>query len=222
MNKSNYLWGFVFVVLGVIWGLNALEVTNIDIFFDGWWTLFIIVPCFIDLFKDKDKTGDIIGLFIGVGLFLACQDLIDFGLVFKLIIPFALIIIGLSFIFKDMIKSKMEKCPRVDNGALPDYSAIFGSQNVVLEEEFNGCNLNAVFGGVKCDFKNAIIEKDVVVNASSIFGGITIYTPSDVNVKIISTPIFGGVTNDRKIKKKDATVTIYIKALCLFGGVSVK
>ena len=59
MNKiSNLLWGLVFVVLGVIFGLNALEITDINVFFDGWWTLFIIVPCFIGLFKDEDKTGN--------------------------------------------------------------------------------------------------------------------------------------------------------------------
>ncbi len=29
--------------------------------FDGWWTLFIIVPCAIGLITDRDKTGSIIG-----------------------------------------------------------------------------------------------------------------------------------------------------------------
>ena len=44
--------GICFYYSGVIFGLNALEITDINIFFDGWWTLFIIVPCFIGLFKD--------------------------------------------------------------------------------------------------------------------------------------------------------------------------
>lgn len=56
MKKTNILWGLVFIILGVIFGLNALEITNINIFFSGWWTLFIIVPSFIDLFKKNDKT----------------------------------------------------------------------------------------------------------------------------------------------------------------------
>ena len=42
-NVSNLLWGFVLIVLGIIFGLNSLEITNINVFFDGWWTLFIIV-----------------------------------------------------------------------------------------------------------------------------------------------------------------------------------
>ena len=37
------LLGALLVVIGVLFALNALEITNIKIFFDGWWTLFIIV-----------------------------------------------------------------------------------------------------------------------------------------------------------------------------------
>ena len=49
MNKiSSLLWGLVFIIVGVIFGLNALDITNINVFFDGWWTLFIIIPCFIE------------------------------------------------------------------------------------------------------------------------------------------------------------------------------
>lgn len=62
MKIRNILWGILFIFVGVIFGLNALEITNIDIFFDGWWTLFIIVPCFISLFKESDKTGSLIGI----------------------------------------------------------------------------------------------------------------------------------------------------------------
>ena len=61
MKLSNILWGLVLILIGIIFGLNALDIADINIFFDGWWTLFIIVPCFIDLFKDKDKSGNIIG-----------------------------------------------------------------------------------------------------------------------------------------------------------------
>ena len=48
MKKAgNILWGIVLIVIGVIFALNALDITSIDIFFDGWWTLFIIIPSFM-------------------------------------------------------------------------------------------------------------------------------------------------------------------------------
>ena len=63
---GNILWGIVLIILGLIIGANALGIADINIFFDGWWTLFIIIPCFIGLFKEREKTGNIIGLFIGI------------------------------------------------------------------------------------------------------------------------------------------------------------
>lgn len=63
-NFGNVLWGIVLIVIGLILGGNALGITNINIFFEGWWTLFIIIPCFIGLFKDNEKTASLIGLAI--------------------------------------------------------------------------------------------------------------------------------------------------------------
>ncbi|MGN0973592.1 MAG: LiaF transmembrane domain-containing protein [Bacilli bacterium] len=225
MNRvSNYLWGLVLIVLGVIFGLNALDITDIDIFFDGWWTLFIIVPSFIGLFKEKDKTGNLIGLAIGICLLLGCQDYISFDLIWKLMIPAILIIVGLSFIFKDTFNSKVRKeIKKLNKNGSKEYVATFGGQTVDFsEEKFDGCSLTAVFGSVKCDLTESIIKEDNVINASAIFGGITIYVPENVNIKINSTPIFGGVSDERKTKTKDNKYTIYINATSIFGGVEIK
>lgn len=225
MNKiSNCLWGLVFIIVGVIFGLNALNITDINIFFNGWWTLFIIIPCFIGLFKEEDKSANLIGLIIGICLLLGCLDLVEFDLIWKLTVPTILVMIGLSFIFKDIFNSKVKKkMKKINKNKNNEYYAIFGSQNIEFaKEEFSGCDLSAVFGGVKCDLRDSIIKEDTVINASSIFGGITIYAPDNVNIKIISTPIFGGVSDERKTKVKDAKNTIYINAISMFGGIEIK
>lgn len=53
-NFNKVLWGIVFITIGIVIGLNALEITSINLFFRGWWTLFIIIPCVIGLFDTKD------------------------------------------------------------------------------------------------------------------------------------------------------------------------
>lgn len=63
---SGILWGIALVAIGVILALNALGITDINIFFDGWWTLFFIIPCLIGLISERDKTCSIIFLCIGV------------------------------------------------------------------------------------------------------------------------------------------------------------
>ena len=213
MKIRNILWGILFIFVGVIFGLNALEITNIEIFFDGWWTLFIIVPCFISLFKESDKTGSLIG----------CQGILSFELIWKLMIPIILIIIGCSFIFKDAFKTKVnEKIKTLKTNENTCY-ATFSSQNLKYEQEnFKGCELNAIFGEITCDLREAKISKDVVITASSIFGGITIYAPNDIKIKVKSTSIFGGVNNKYQNKKEDKTITIYVDATCIFGGIDIK
>ena len=201
-------------------------ITNINLFFDGWWTLFIIVPCFIGLFKENEKTGNLIGMFIGIALLLACQDKLDFDLVWKLMFPAILVAIGISIVFKDAlggkIGSEIKKLNEKRNGE-NSYCATFAGQNVNFDnEKFTGADLTAVFGGVKCDLRNAIIDSDVVINTSSTFGGIEIYVPSNVKIKIKSTPIFGGVENKANTKADENSHTIYINSTVVFGGVEIK
>lgn len=222
---ENILWGIAFIVVGLILAGNAIGITNIDIFFDGWWTLFIIVPCFIGLFNDSDKTGNVIGLVIGGALLLACQGLLNFEMVWKLVVPVALVIIGVSIIFKDSIHGKINsEISKINKSQkdIPSYCATFSEQNANFEnEEFKGADLTAVFGGVKCDLRQAIINSNTVIKAESIFGGVEIYVPSNVKVKIKSTPIFGGVT-DKSVHNQESEHTIYINSTCIFGGVDIK
>ncbi len=225
-NFGNVLLGIVLIVIGLILGGNALGITNINIFFEGWWTLFIIIPCFIGLFKDNEKTASLIGLLVGVALLLGCQNIISFDLIWKLAFPTILVVLGLSMIFKDALGGKVndeiKKLNQKRNGE-NSYCSTFAGQNINFnEEKFTGADLTAVFGGVKCDLRNAIIESDVVINASTTFGGIEIYVPSNVKIKIKSIPIFGGVDNKANTKTDENSHTIYINSTAVFGGVEIK
>ena len=217
------LWGLFFIVLGIVIGLNSLGVTDINIFFRGWWTLFIIVPSFIGLFDDEDKTGNLIGLVIGVVLLLGVNNIISFELIGKLIVPFILVAIGISILFRETIKSNItKKVADANKDGLEPITATFGGQKAIKDgEEFKGANIDSVFGGVELDLRKAIITKETVIKVSAIFGGVEIFVPEDVNVKIKSTPIFGGVSNKTKCTK-ESEKTIYIDAFCMFGGIDIK
>lgn len=224
-NISRILWGIVLIAVGLILGLNALDITDINIFFDGWWTLFIIVPCFIDLFKEKDKTGNIIGIIIGLLLLLSCQDILEFDIIWKLFIPIVLVIIGLSFIFKNSFENKVNKKIKelnTNDKEKGKYCATFSGQKVdFTNEEFTGCTIDAVFGSVGLDLTNAIIKEDTVINVSAVFGGVDIHVPNNVNVMVNATSIFGGTSN-KVNNKKDNKITIYVNATALFGGIEIK
>ena len=223
---KNVIIGVLLIALGVILGGNALNLFSIDLLFDGWWTLFIIIPCLIGLFTDSDKKGSIIGLAIGVLLLLACQEVIDFDIVWKLLLPIVIIVIGISLVFKNSFNkeanekiNELNKKLNIEEG----YTATFSGQEIKLDnQEFKGTTINAVFGGVKFDLRNSIIKKDAVINASAIFGGIDIFVPDNVVIKIKPTSIFGGVENKKNQVEGKDTVTLYINATCIFGGVDIK
>lgn len=104
-----------------------------------------------------------------------------------------------------------------------EINAIFSSKDLNYDnEKVNSLDLNAVFGGVKCDLRNAKLDKEVVINTCSVFGGIDIYVKEDTKVLIKSTSLFGGVENKKKTETNDKSKTIYINAFCMFGGVDIK
>ena len=207
---SSILWGVVLVAAGVILALNAFGITSINIFFDGWWTLIIIVPCVIGLFTNHDKGGNIIGICIGAFLLLCCQDVLSFDMFWKLLIPAAIVIIGINIIISNVRGNKGTEVYKMlkDSGApIKNATATFSGTNVNFDGE--------VFDG-------AVIEKDCVINASAIFGGIDIFVPDNLNVKINSTSVFGGVSDKKCNNNQADRPTLYINATCLFGGVDVK
>ena len=106
-NIYKILWGVVLICLGIIIGTNSFGITDINIFFKGWWTLFIIIPCLIDLFREKtNKKANIIGIVIGVILLLTTNEVIKFEILVKLIIPIAFVGVGLYLVFGDTLKKE--------------------------------------------------------------------------------------------------------------------
>ena len=115
------------------------------------------------------------------------------------------------------IKQIKENNTTVRSGAATFSGATFDYTG----EIFEGAKLDAVFGGIKCDLRGAVINGDCVINASAVFGGIDIYVPENLNVKVSSNSIFGGVSGKER-RNNPSNHTLYLNATCLFGGVEVK
>ena len=221
---SSVLWGIVLIAAGIILALNVLNITNIDIFFDGWWTLFIIVPCSIGLFTEREKTGNIVGIAVGVFLLLCCQDILSFAMLWKLLVPAIIVIIGLKMVLVGLFGNKANeimKKLRMEGKEPKSGCAVFSGCDLNYSGAvFEGAELTAVFGGLNCDLRGAIIEKDCAIQVSAIFGGIDIFVPAGINVKVSSNSIFGGVSN--KTAAHQNAPTLYISGTCMFGGVEIK
>ena len=223
--KAN-LAGITLIAIGIILGLNSLEITNINIFFKGWWTLFIFVPCLFDFIEGDNRVVSLGGMLIAVVLLLGARGIVDYNIIGKLIFPFILVICGLSIIVKDGLNTKFNKKVKEikenNTGKTNNCITIFGGDEIDLsKKEFKGGNLVSVFGGIDYDLSKAIIKEDSLINCTAIFGGIDLIVPEGVNIEVKSTSIFGGVENKKRVNN-DKNKTIYINSICIFGGVDIK
>ena len=224
-DSKKILLGFLLLVFAVLIVLNTFGITDIDFFFPGWWALFIIVPRFIGIFTERDKAGNVMGLLLGVGLLLAAQDVIDFSTLWKLAIPAFIIFAAVNMIIVGFRGKRTQK-EAVITAKSDDCSTefiMFGGNEVKVgpEQEFKGAKLTAIFGGIDYDLSGAVITQDCTIEAVSIFGGIDIILPKNVNVKSNATGIFGGVEN-KNYTVPGAEVTVYITGAAIFGGVDIK
>lgn len=208
MSKNN-IYGSFLVLIGIILLLRFLDIVSFNIFFDGWWTLLIIIPSFLDLFKKGNLISSVLGLSIGVLLLLACQNFINWESVGQIFLPILLITIGFSLIFKTKIK-KENKTNK--------YFSLFSGCEEKVKGELKTTFIASLFGGIDLDLKNAEIKKDIEINVLTIFGGADIKLPSNVNVETKGLPIFGGIENKYKGK---GTYTVRVNYVSVFGGVDL-
>lgn len=227
---TNILWGLLFIFIGVGIAGNALDLWDFTLFFDGWWTFLIIVPCLISLLQGGVRTVPIIGLCIGVLFFLSYQPNINFD-VRALFVPIILIVIGLRIMFQSLFRKR----PMINNpdinvegkayhkGNNAEHMAFFSSNRVhIADENFAGTSLNAMFGGLVLDLRDLNLKHDIEINATAVFGGIDIYVPRDVLVKVSSVPILGGISNKANQNVAPGAPIIYLNATCMFGGIDIK
>lgn len=222
---SGLVWGIVLISAGVLAALSALDIVNINLFFSGWWTLIIIIPCAVGLVTKREKTDNLIGLGVGILLLLCCQGVVDFSLLLKLFVPAIILLIGIKILInavKGNNAAEIISDMKTDGRQPTIGCATFSGTNLNFDgQPFEGAELTAAFGGIKCDLRNAVIEKDCAIRVSATFGGIDILVPNNVNVKTNANAVFGGVSNKTVYRDQNA-VTIYVSGMCLFGGVDIK
>ncbi|MDF2906029.1 MAG: putative rane protein [Herbinix sp.] len=235
---SNVLWGLFFILIGVGIAGNVMNIWDFHLFFDGWWTLLIIVPCFISMLQTGFSTGSTIGFIIGVLLLMNYQ--VDFHFnIWQLIIPVILVFIGIRIMFQGAFHKKINyensysagpnsnmngstngtNYTNINKG---EYSAVFSSNHIHITEPFYGTSLSAAFGAIVLDLRDAQITGDVEINASAIFGGIDMYLPNGVKLKTSNVPIFGGVSNKHTQPADPGAPTVYLNSTCMFGGIDIK
>lgn len=230
---SSLVWGLVLVALGIILGGNALDFWNIDVFFPGWWTLFLIIPGLVSLVRYGFNWGSGILVIVGLILLFDSLNIISSEIMWKLFFPLILLAIGVSIIssfFRGGKKKAIEdeegyksKAYKYDSTQYPRYTAILGGGDYINNtSDLKGVVAEAILGGLSIDLRGAKITEDIVLELTAVLGGIDIFIPDNVRVEIISgVPVLGGF--EHKVNKNAISgPKIKIKYTAVLGGIEIK
>lgn len=216
--------GIALVAFGVVVGGESLGWWDVNVFFEGWWTLFLIVPAVVSIIGSGPNVGNLILLAVGVALLVDQRGYLGPVSVWSLLVPVVLILIGASIIWKGVLGPRLPRETRV-NTVKPgqNVTAVFsGSKAVYTGLSFKGVTTLALFGGVEIDLRGAEISEDAVIDATTIFGGTDVVVSAGAKVELTSVGIFGGSENHAPAPIDAAGPTIYVRSTAVFGGLEVK
>ncbi len=212
MKRANGAFvGLIFIVVGLLYACSALDVIDFTIFFPGWWTLFIIVPCLYALTrKNEDKTGPVIGLAIGVCFLINAQDF-DFHIDF---FPAALAVLCLIIGWKLLVPQKKKEHKQVnmeftyDSGSEPTINVTTGDEGAA------GSSFSSTSAG-----SGTYTGGNGYVNASALFGGKDIRVDNECFTGADITVIMGAV--DLNLRNAIISEDVYINVTAIMGGVDI-
>lgn len=236
--------GILFLIAGVAVGGSMLGFFDVSLNFDGWWTLFLIVPALLAILQGGFNIGNIILLCIGVILLLDAQRILPRHFSWKLILPLVLFIVGFQLLFgnrgskgnsgdystdKDDTSNGTGKYNTgfsQKTGSTSSYktgSVLFGGQNIRYgPEDFTGGTYTAIFGGCTVNLRNVTIVGDAVITVTALFGAIDLILPDNVQVISNVIPILGGADLKYVSSRDPLAPKIIINGNVSFGGVEIK
>lgn len=222
MKKNNYVGivlGLLFLVIGAGYLAEAVGIIEeFTIFFDGWWTLFIIVPCFCGLLsKGGEKVGYLIGIAVGLFLLLSAQDILDSDKLWALILAAVCVLIGVSLILpkkarkekrEDVQTDRFDRRENVTAGA-----AYTASEDGVVYEEVQDVTVESS----ESPYREQDTGEKLV--CSAVFSGRDIHVDNSGFYGADLSALFGGIDINLKNALIKKNVTIEVKAI--FGGIDL-
>ena len=233
-NSAGIILGLLFLVIGGGYLAEVLGfIDDFTIFFDGWWTLFIIVPCFCGLFrKDGAKVGNLIGIAIGLFLLLMAQDVLSGEKLWALLVAAICVLIGVNLIFPKKAGKRADEEyteDRFDRGdaGVGQQSASGTAEHVadaeVVEAEVYPELPHEANGPEKDYAENSqtyenVGDTDKIV-CSAVFSGRDIRVDNSYFNGADLSALFGGIDMNLKNALIRNNVTIDVKAV--FGGIDI-
>lgn len=216
MNWGRLFFGLLIVAVGTVLLLDNADVLDAGEVFGTWWPA-VVVLAGILTFAANPRHWPVALIITGVGVafLLSNLDIVDIG---NIVIPAAIILVGLLVIFGRGLGSRTEAGDRVNS-----FNVFSGSEIASHSKQFQGGSISAVFGGAEVDLRDAVPTPDAELDVFTAFGGVEVTVPEGWHVAVRGLPLFGGIENVTAKKQVPADApTLAVNATVLFGGLEIK
>lgn len=232
--QSKILSGTLVIAFGVIF---LLDRTGMGI--PNWlysWEMILIAVGVVSLYKNHFKSFSGYAM-IAIGAIFLINDFQPNTIDRQLIVPVAVIIIGLTILWKGFgFGRKCEKKSHFqtvmfDESKEDSTSDFFESRTIfggteknVVSKNFRGAKITSVFGGTELNLTNADLQQPATIDTTTIFGGLSIAIPANWRVQSELTTVFGGVEDKRPMVNSSETEdhkVLILTGNCFFGGVEI-
>ena len=96
-----------------------------------------------------------------------------------------------------------------------------GKEEKITDPDYTGNSSTVLFGGYELDLSKLDLTHDIHISLFAMFGGMELYVPENVKLKLNTSAIFGGVENKAKVSESPDAFTIHIDAFTIFGGIEI-
>lgn len=220
---SRILLGIFLILAGLGYVGNVIGLWSFDLFFPGWWSLFIIVPCLISIVENGFETGSILGLVFGLMLFFSAQGLLSWYRMIRLVFPILLIALGINLLYRPRsVPVPAGEVPPMDLNCAPELSAILCRETRRITNTITGgARLTAVFGSLTVDLRDAVIAQDIQLKATAVFGSIHLLLPETTLVYTSGSSFFGSTHNQMSSALPPNSPKIYLNTVNVCGSTHI-
>lgn len=220
--KSKILFGLLFVVVGIIYGLQELGlITDIGLTANVIFPSIMIIVGLIILFNNHNI------IFGGIVTFLGIVNLLDdwYPQLNKIIFPGILVIIGIEIllggIFKRIVRPKDNLS--IDNkDELNAIAVLGGVEKKVVSQNFKGGKADAFMGGVVLDLTEIKLTSDVIIDVNAFMGGVEIKLPTNIRIRSDVNGFLGGVEIKHRPTEPSSEFILILRGTAVLGGIEVK
>jgi hypothetical protein len=216
MNWGRLFFGVLIVAVGTLLLLDNADVLDAGEVIGNWWPAVVILAGILTFAANpRHWPVALIVTGVGVAFLLSNLDIVDIG---NIIIPAAIILVGLLVIFGRGLGSRTEVGDRINS-----FNVFSGSELASHSKQFKGGSVSAVFGGAEIDLRDSLPAPDAELDIFAAFGGVEIRVPDGWQVQVRGMPLFGGIENATVKDSLPADAPVLpINATVLFGGLEIK